>query len=164
MLYSKVRLKEVNQTISVDSFDPSYSLHLPVLPCLCSPSQRHWHRSWQGRMLLPWLLKTRKIPVMLPVLPPSHSPLRHSLGTGVVISGYSSTRIQRKRYQRIFTHLPTNIFVFFLTGKRKWLIKRRNFNTDKKQMKRPAAHLSTVILHARWYLIDLPIINGPVIY
>lgn len=95
---------------------------------------------------------------------PPTSPLRHSLGTRVVISGYSNTRLQRKRYQRIFTHLPTNIFVFFLTGKRKWLLKRRNFNTDKKQMKRPEAHLSTVILYVRWYLIDLPIINGSVIY
>lgn len=51
-------------------------LYLPQSPpqSLCSPSQHHWHRSCQGRMVLPWILKTRRNPPPRFLCPPPIAP------------------------------------------------------------------------------------------
>lgn len=44
-----------------------YFLFLPpFFSSLRNPSQYRWHRSWQGRMVLPWILKTRGNPPHFP--------------------------------------------------------------------------------------------------
>lgn len=60
---------ELQAIIKPSLFDPFWCRLFP----LWNPSKRQWHRSWQGRSVLPWIPKTRGgwgfLPFMLPVHP-----------------------------------------------------------------------------------------------
>lgn len=67
--------KGYNKTRSF--FDPFWCCLLPSW----NPSEHQWHRSWQGRTVLPWIPKTRGVGV-----PPLHASCAPHSSPGIALS------------------------------------------------------------------------------